>query len=130
MKLEGFHDATAILASGVYVLVAKGTVVYVGKSKCMLVRTYTHRQMQAAKGRKDRPFWISTPGIRYDELHVCPCPLDRLDALEREMIHRYQPRYNKKLLDDSAVTTPTPLRIGNLTLTLNKPVHPHVERRV
>lgn len=93
MELAGFTDATAMLQGGIYALVHRGVVVYIGKSKVMLGRVYTHR---SAWGRKSRKAIGLTPikGILFDAVWVQPCASDRIDELEYAMINLYKPRYN------------------------------------
>lgn len=130
MQLEGFSDASAILRSGVYALVAKGRVIYVGKSKSMIARINSHRSIWAAKrrGRKVAD-WLPIPGLLFDEIHIRPCHVDRIDALEREMIDRYKPRYNINLQTGEKIKAPLALTINGVSLTVNAP-RPFVERRV
>ena len=90
MQLEGFANVTPILAQGIYALVYRGVVVYIGRSKCALTRVATHKSM---RGKKQVP-WITARGVLFDEVHVMPCHPDRIEALEAELIRRYRPRYN------------------------------------
>lgn len=96
MELEGFIDASAMLQGGVYALVHRGIVVYVGKSKVMLGRVYTHR---VAWGKKSKAAvgLIPQKGILFDAIWVRPCPLADIDQLESAMINLYKPRYNSLL---------------------------------
>lgn len=96
IALEGFVDVSAMLQGGVYALVHRGNVVYVGKSKVMLGRVYTHR---VTWGKKSRKVVGLKPqkGILFDSVWVRPCPLAEIDALEHTMINRYKPRYNDLL---------------------------------
>lgn len=96
MELEGFADVSAMLSGGVYALVHRGVVVYVGKSKVMLGRIYSHR---VAWGRKSRKAIGLKPikGILFDSVWVRPCPSAEIDDLEYAMINRYKPRYNSML---------------------------------
>lgn len=96
MGLAGFVDVSAMLSGGVYALVHRGNVVYVGKSKVMLGRVYSHR---VAWGKKAvRPNGLKPQkGILFDAIWVRPCPLAEVDALEYEMINLYKPRYNSLL---------------------------------
>lgn len=96
MQLEGFIDASAMLQGGVYALVHRGIVVYVGKSKVMLGRVYTHR---VAWGKKSKSAVGLKPqkGILFDAIWVRPCALAEIDALESAMINLYKPRYNSHL---------------------------------
>lgn len=90
MQLEGFHNITPVLAQGIYALLRHGVVVYIGQSKCPLIRIATHRNQW---GRKSVP-WITARGLLFDEVHVMPCHPDRIDEVEQELIRRYRPRYN------------------------------------
>lgn len=96
MQLEGFTDVSTILQGGVYALVHRGIVVYVGKSKVMLGRVYTHR---VAWGKKNNAKVGLKPqkGILFDAVWIRPCPLTDIDAIESAMINLYKPRYNDKL---------------------------------
>lgn len=96
VQLEGFIDVSQILQGGVYALVHRGIVVYVGKSKVMLGRVYTHR---VAWGKKSKAQVGLKPqkGILFDSIWIRPCPLTEIDAIESAMINLYKPRYNDRL---------------------------------
>lgn len=100
---DGFVDVTEILRCGVYVLRNRGTVVYVGQSKAMLTRVYTHRNL----ARKKAPPWLKTAGVVFDEVLVMAVHPDRLDAVERELIARYQPKHNQAHKPLQLPTTPS-----------------------
>lgn len=125
MNLDGFDDVTEIMRCGVYALVSKGKVIYVGKSKGMLARVYTHRQNWIARRRgRGIPDWLTpVKGILFDEIHVCPCSLDRLDSVEREMIDRYKPKYNEQLKTQEKITAPINIVVGGVALTLNETIN-------
>lgn len=134
MKLEGFVEVSAILRSGVYVLCAKGEVIYVGKSKAMIARITAHRQAWIAK-RKGREGWISDtlgiPALFCDEIHILPVPPAMLDEVEAEMINRFKPRLNTQLKTTAKVLAPIEITIAGKALTLNAPPgRPVVERRI
>lgn len=109
MQLEGFTDVSQILQGGVYALVHRGVVVYVGKSKVMLGRVYSHRVTWGKKSQKAvglKPI----KGILFDAIWIRPCVLDQIDELEYAMINLYKPRYNSLLrnglpVDISALIT-------------------------
>lgn len=120
MRPEGFTAVSEILRSGVYALVHRREVVYIGKSKTMLVRIYSHRN---AWGDKRRGKWRQLPknfpvqGIYFDEVFVRPVPVEHLDEVEREMIAKYRPKYNTLL------KPPLPLNaILGLALPKTEPV--------
>lgn len=131
MRLDGFSDVSEILRGGVYILVAKGVVIYVGKSKSMLARVNTHRKkwVDKRKGNKLADF-IPIPGLLFDEIHIRPCRLDEIDALERQMIDRYKPKYNVRL-QTKTISAPVRLVIGAREVMLNaSPPAPKLERRI
>lgn len=99
MQLEGFLDYSAVLRAGVYALCWHGEVVYIGQSKQMFARIYTHRN-RYNKERKTAfvPDWMPVKGVRFDAVFIRPCLVDDLDVLEREMIARYRPKHNIRLV--------------------------------
>ncbi|MDE2107471.1 MAG: GIY-YIG nuclease family protein, partial [Patescibacteria group bacterium] len=96
---------------------------YVGKSKAMIARINTHRRAWIDR-RQGRDAWITDtlgiPGLRFDEIHIRPCPPHLLDAVEREMIDKYKPRYNK-LLQTRGISAPITLKIGDVLVGINQP---------
>lgn len=95
MQADGFFDVSRLLRSGVYLLCWHGEVVYVGQSKKMLTRVYTHMNMYLRKQRSGAFLpRIPVKGIRFDEVLVQPCLASDLDRLEREMIVKYNPVFN------------------------------------
>lgn len=135
VQLEGFIEVSPVLRSGVYVLIAKGEVIYVGKSKAMIARISTHRRAWIDK-RQGRSAWITDtlniPGLLFDEVHIRPAPLHLLDALEREMIDKYKPRYNK-LLQTRGISAPITLNVNGAIVKINSPPPTpicRIERRV
>lgn len=96
--LEGFVGIGEVLRSGVYALMQHRQVVYIGKSKCMLGRIYTHRNLwsNSRRGQKT-PRWLPIQGVQFDDVMIRPCPLHLLDELEAELIAKYRPRHNIKL---------------------------------
>lgn len=133
MKLSGFSNASEILRSGVYILVFRGQVIYVGKSKAMLARIYTHRNLYLSKrrGKAEVPWWIPIPGIQFDEVHIRPCSLADLDELEAKMIELYKPKFNVQKKTDAKASVEVALVINGVALALNaKPKFLEVTRRV
>lgn len=131
MTFDGFDDVSKTLRCGVYILVARGQVIYIGKAKSMLARLNTHRRKWAdkRKGNKLADF-IPIPGLLFDEVHIRPCTIETIDALEREMIDRYKPKYNIKL-QTRTISAPIRLVVGGRELMLNTPPPaPKSERRI
>ena len=119
MNLEGFKPIGEILRSGVYALVHRGKVVYIGKSKVMLTRIYSHRSLWGRK--RSIGEWLAIKGILFDDVHILPCRLEDIDELEREMINIYRPKFNVQLKEPHRITTPVSLVVNGKTLTLNAP---------
>jgi len=127
--VEGFFEVSSILRSGVYVLVHKGVVIYVGKSKGMLSRIYAHKSMWGQKARGKVPDWLPIKGILFDEVFVRPCPVDLLDELELEMINLYKPKFNTRLKSPGATDRPFSVVVNGVTLAFNAKPAP-IERRI
>lgn len=134
MAPEGWVDVSETLSAGVYALVYRGTVVYVGKAKRMLSRIETHRQVWAQR-RRGKISWLavarSVQGVMFDEVWVRRCRVEDLDSLEREMIARYQPRHNTLLKGNapmSVVIAGRELWIGSPTA--QRAVDQVVRRRI
>lgn len=134
MEIEGFTDISRVLRSGVYILAHKGVVIYVGQSKGMLSRIYAHRSMWGRKQRaKPAPEWMPIKGILFDEVFVCPCPLDKLDQFEIEMINLYKPKFNTRLKAPGQIEAPFTLKVNGFDLPMNQTTvrpRPNIERRI
>ncbi|MDE2022102.1 MAG: GIY-YIG nuclease family protein [Patescibacteria group bacterium] len=129
MQLSGFQDVTTLLRSGIYILVRRGVVIYVGKSKSLYSRIYTHKHFanRGAKG-KPLPSWLPVKGIQFDEVHIRYCHIDDLDRLEAEMINLYKPHYNTNLKNALKARIPSTFSIGGVQLSA--PPRPQIERRL
>lgn len=134
MHLDGFVDISPVLRAGVYALGFHGQIVYVGKSKSMYSRVYSHRnQWNNARRGKAGPSWLpaSVKAILFDEVYIRPCSLEALDALEREMIDRYKPKYNIVHKTKEKVSVPITLNVGGVLLALNAHIKPpEIVRRI
>jgi excinuclease UvrABC nuclease subunit len=121
MVLEGFASVGDALRSGVYALCAKGVVIYVGKSRSMIARINAHRRawIDKKKGQAWLTESLGIPGLQFDEIHIRPCPLHQLDALEREMIDKYKPRYNTQLVTSGKIKAPIQITVGGVTVAMN-----------
>ena len=131
---DGFQEISAIMRSGVYILAFKSEVVYVGQSKSMYSRIYTHRNLwnQSRRG-KQHPSWLpnSVKGILFDEVWIRPVHVDQLDAVERELIAKHRPKHNHVHKPREKTSVPMPLIINGVTVVLNAHAKPRpIERRV
>lgn len=125
LAIEGFEDCSTLLRSGIYILVKRGVVIYVGKSKSLYSRIYTHKHFanRGAKG-KAIPSWLPVKGMQFDEVHIRYVHVDDLDRVEAETINKYKPHYNTNLKNGLKVRAPITLTIGGVTLALNKSPSP------
>lgn len=85
-------DLTDVLVNklcGVYVLYRNDTVIYVGQSSDIVARVPMHYRKQ------------------YDRVEYYPCDVTDMDNMERRLIRKHQPEYNrahKTLLPDVKIT--------------------------
>ena len=84
--IDGFSDVSEILRGGVYALIWRGEVVYIGKSKSMLARVAAHKKQYGQR----TPEWFPIKGVRFDRILVRYEHPDRVDALERQLMSRCQ----------------------------------------
>lgn len=97
MEGRQFIDISKLLHCGVYALLWRGEVVYVGKSKRPLVRLYSHlrnRGRVLQKGQSGPQ--VHGKGIGFDGVWFAPCMLGQLDVLEVHLIRKYLPKFNTK----------------------------------
>jgi excinuclease UvrABC nuclease subunit len=94
MELEGFVNYSALLHCGVYALVKRKEVVYIGQSKSIGERLRTHWRQRKGGSRKVGFAKRVMVGIAFDEIWVQACMLGELDTLEAAMIKKYQPKFN------------------------------------
>lgn len=129
MEVTGFINATEMLRSGVYMLVLRGEVVYIGQAKAMIVRVCTHR----SNARKTLPSWMppSAKGIVFDEVLIRPCPVHLLDSLEYDLINLYKPRHNIALKHNGKARGEVTITVRGTPVTLNRKADVVlVERRI
>ncbi len=104
MEEHGFMNVSKLLHCGVYALLCRGEVVYVGKSTKPLVRIYSHVRNRGRKMTKGPAYGapstkgpaVNGKGIGFDGIWFLPCMLGQLDTLENYFIRKYLPRYNVK----------------------------------
>lgn len=125
--LEGFVNVSAVLRSGIYALLYGGVVVYIGQaSKAPVDRIYAHRSLRSRKA----PAWLPIKGMLFDEVHVLPCPTDRLDEVERALIDLYKPKYNVKFKSLHPVATEFNITTAACVVAVNaKPRYGGIVRR-
>ena len=99
--MENFYgfEAVRLEAAGVYLLIQGEKVVYVGQSISIHCRLRNH-VTRLRRHRRGLPMGIkdTIPAIVFDRAMVKWAQPDELDELEYEMIVKYQPMFNKKLI--------------------------------
>lgn len=101
MASYDFIDVSKLMHCGVYMLIQRGEVIYVGKSKQPLVRLATHVRNRNRMLGKNPGFGYVGPtyngkGINFGEIKFLPCMLGQLDVLEMTLIKQYMPKFNIK----------------------------------
>lgn len=93
-----FMDITKLLHCGVYALLRRGEVIYVGKSTKPLIRLYSHlRNRGKLMGRSINPEAgpiVNGRGIMFDGIWFLPCMLGQLATLEDYFIRKHLPKHN------------------------------------
>lgn len=107
MEEPGFIDAGYLLHCGVYMLLRRREVVYVGQSKSLHRRLGEHINRRGKKPARTSYYGTSEyAGMMFDDILVRPCMLGDLTEIEIAMIRKYQPKYNvkgKKLKPDISI---------------------------
>ncbi len=108
-----FLDISKLLHCGVYCLLRRGEVVYVGKSKNPIGRLEGHirnrnRDMshdvwRIGNNKGNRGPTHNGRGINFDGIHFYPCMLGQLDVIEAVLIKKFLPKYNTKGMPKQAL---------------------------
>lgn len=94
-RADGFEDVTTVLGVGVYALVRRGEVIYVGASKHVYRRIHGHRgTADRARAGVAIPTWAPLKGFVFDQVWVRPCAEADLAREEAAAIARWRPRFN------------------------------------
>ena len=127
-------DAGWLLRPCVYLLLWKESVVYVGQSRKVLSRLYTHAY--AARGGKG-PAWLKAKAFRFDGIRIVPTAAEELMEVEARLIAEYRPRYNVQhnprqiqRIRTRPPKVPITLVIRGRQVTLNSPEAPPAPRIV
>ena len=89
-----YIDISKLLHCGVYVLLRRGEVVYVGKSTKPLKRLVTHMRNRNREIEDRVGPTLNGKGINFDGIWFLPCMLGQLATLELYFIRKYLPKYN------------------------------------
>ena len=87
--IPGFTDATALLRAGVFALVWRGEVVFVGSARGPMLAKI------AALREKSRPSWL--PRIRFDQVLIREVHPDQIEGVKFALIAEFSPKYNTEL---------------------------------
>lgn len=116
-----FVDVGKLLHCGVYCLLRKGEVVYVGKSKQPFGRLDQHirnRNREMPNGRHigsgaGSAITHNGRGIKFDWVWFVPCMLGQLDVIEKALIKQYLPKYNKQGMPKQPIPTDLKALLAN-----------------
>jgi hypothetical protein len=81
-----------LLKSGVYLLYWRNKVVFVGRSRCMLMTIAAHRS--AASGPR-LPEWFPIKGYVFDDMAYITTSYDRTLALKEALVSYHNPVHNR-----------------------------------
>jgi hypothetical protein len=93
MEDDGFIEVGGLLTAAVYALMSRGVVVYIGQSTIPLIRIMQHRLRSGERIGK-RKMGRGIERFPFDRIMIRTCTLNEINKLEREMIVKYQPKYN------------------------------------
>ena len=136
---EGFVDLFGPSGpSGVYLLLRGAEVLYVGQSENVLQRVASHRRAQLRKRRPQRSgtyvsfsrYDLRAIEIPFDSVKVLWCSVIQMDRVERELILRLQPRYNRRVVEAREPLPDIKISLEELGLGYLKRPMPIVRRRV
>lgn len=103
---EGFEHIMGAQISGVYLLLVREEIVYIGQSINIPQRIASHLRARPAQPRNRAnyvtKYWLTPNDIRglpiwFDSVEVKWCEATELDKIERELILRLRPKYNRRI---------------------------------
>ena len=89
--VDNWVNISDLLKPGVYSLLWRGKIVFIGKAKCLLVALAAHR---AVCSGPRLPEWFPTKRVQFDGMQVIPCASDRAALLLPALIAMHQPTHN------------------------------------
>lgn len=131
MEEDGFIDVSVVRLAGIYLLLYKGVVVYVGQSRQVYTRVYQHLM---ARGKLRKTVYTKNPkpklkvGFAFDQVLVRACTISELDDMEKELIRKYRPKHN--IQHNAPPPIPLDQLMISLTLATRPPSDPTFNRRV
>jgi len=116
MPEEQWWDVSVLMRWGVYLLMWRGEIVYVGQSVKLSARVNTHIYSKGKK-RTQMLGGRQITGPVFDKVMVMFVPKEDLNRVEKELIERYKPRYNERHKN-----MPIPAQIKHLLSMLGSPI--------
>ncbi len=89
--VDNWVNISDLLKPGVYSLLWRGKIVFIGKTKCLLVALAAHR---AVVSGPRLPEWFPTKRVQFDGMQMIPCASDRAALLLPALIAMHQPTHN------------------------------------
>lgn len=99
-----FEDRGGMFSSGVYALTLHGEIIYVGKAKVVIQRIYAHWNAMCRLRSGKPPFERGPQAFVFTGMKLCPCSNYDLDRIEKQMIARYRPKHNTRLVPKGRVS--------------------------
>jgi hypothetical protein len=88
---EGFIDASGLVKCGIYILLHKGKVMFIGKATSgMLAKIANHR---SAASKSHSP-WLPIKGVVFDQILIKTVHPDRLAAEYACLVAEHAPKLN------------------------------------
>lgn len=129
--IEKFKAIGDLLGPGVYALLYRRQVVYIGQSTLMLTRLYQHRNNYLRNRQGKTVAGTPAKAILFDDIMIYPCPREDLDRIERALIKNHNPKYNTRGVPKTKAEIK--LNIGGIEVVLNgataPKTKPEFERR-
>lgn len=90
--MDGWTDVSEVLRRGIYMLLHRGKVVYIGKARLPLAFIASHRELA---NRKQETAWVPARGITFDQVLVKEFSANRIDIELADLLAIYNPKHNK-----------------------------------
>lgn len=98
-------DVPSLMGPGIYALLRGDVVIYIGKAKVLIQRLYAHwntaDRVRRGKLVSDKN---NVKTLVFTGIKVFPCHASDLDKIERQLIARYRPKYNHRLVPKGKMT--------------------------
>ena len=87
MKIEDFADISDCLRGGIFVLLYRGEVVYIGKASRAMLGTISNLRS------KNLPSWM--PRITFDQVLIRAVHPDQIESVYTSLLAEHHPRHNR-----------------------------------